>query len=38
VVLALFAISSMLTLIGILVADLLLGAVDPRISFGAATR
>ena len=38
VVLALFAISSMLTLVGILVADLLLGVVDPRISFGAATR
>lgn len=34
VVLALFSISSVLTLIGILIADLLLALVDPRISFG----
>jgi peptide/nickel transport system permease protein len=38
VVLGLFAISSALTLVGILVADLLLAAVDPRISFGRAGR
>jgi peptide/nickel transport system permease protein len=38
VVLGLFAISSALTLIGILVADLLLAVVDPRISFGAVER
>ena len=34
VVLALFSISSFLTLIGVLVADLLLAVVDPRITFG----
>jgi peptide/nickel transport system permease protein len=34
VVLGLFAISSLLTLVGILLADLLLALVDPRISFG----
>ncbi|MEE2702574.1 MAG: ABC transporter permease [Myxococcota bacterium] len=34
VVLALFAASSFLTLLGILLADLLLALVDPRISFG----
>jgi peptide/nickel transport system permease protein len=34
VVLALFSISSVLTLFGILIADLLLAVVDPRISFG----
>ena len=33
VVLGLFAMSSFLTLVGLLVADLLLAAVDPRISF-----
>lgn len=38
VVLGLFAISSALTLVGILLADLLLGVVDPRISFGRAER
>jgi peptide/nickel transport system permease protein len=38
VVLGLFAISSALTLIGILLADLLLAVVDPRISFGAVER
>jgi peptide/nickel transport system permease protein len=38
VVLGLFAISSALTLVGILVADLLLAVVDPRISFGRAER
>lgn len=36
VVLGLFAISSFLTLAGILVADLLLAVVDPRISFARA--
>jgi ABC-type dipeptide/oligopeptide/nickel transport system permease component len=35
-VLGLFAISSALTLVGILLADLLLAVVDPRISFGRA--
>jgi peptide/nickel transport system permease protein len=38
VVLGLFAISSALTLVGILVADLLLAVVDPRISFGRTGR
>lgn len=38
VVLGLFAISSALTLVGILVADLLLAVVDPRISFGRVER
>jgi len=38
VVLGLFAISSALTLLGILIADLLLAVVDPRISFAAAER
>jgi peptide/nickel transport system permease protein len=38
VVLALFAISSALTLLGILVADLLLAFVDPRITFGGVER
>jgi peptide/nickel transport system permease protein len=38
VVLGLFAISSALTLVGILFADLLLAWVDPRISFGRAER
>jgi len=33
-VLALFTVSAVLTLIGILVSDLLLAAVDPRIAFG----
>ena len=33
VVLGLFAISSLLTLVGILIADLLLAVVDPRITF-----
>jgi peptide/nickel transport system permease protein len=36
VVLALFSVSSALTLIGILISDLLLVAVDPRISFRAS--
>jgi peptide/nickel transport system permease protein len=36
VVLGLFAISSFLTLLGILIADLLLAVVDPRISFERA--
>jgi peptide/nickel transport system permease protein len=36
VVLALFATSSFLTLVGILLADLALAVVDPRISFGKA--
>ena len=36
VVLALFAASSFLTLVGILLADLVLALVDPRISFGKA--
>ena len=35
VVLALLSVSSGLTLIGILISDLLLVAVDPRISFQA---
>ena len=35
VVLALFSVSSGLTLVGILISDLLLVLVDPRISFGA---
>ena len=34
VVLALLAVTSILTLIGILISDLLLAAVDPRIAFG----
>jgi peptide/nickel transport system permease protein len=34
VVLALLAVTSVLTLIGILISDLLLAAVDPRIAFG----
>jgi peptide/nickel transport system permease protein len=38
VVLGLFAISSALTLAGILIADLLLAVVDPRISFARAER
>jgi peptide/nickel transport system permease protein len=38
VVLGLFAISSALTLAGILIADLLLAVVDPRISFTRAER
>jgi peptide/nickel transport system permease protein len=38
VVLGLFAISSALTLVGILAADLLLAIVDPRISFGRVER
>jgi peptide/nickel transport system permease protein len=38
VVLGLFAISSALTLVGILLADLLLAIVDPRISFSRAER
>lgn len=38
VVLGLFAISSALTLVGILVADLLLAVVDPRISFARVER
>jgi peptide/nickel transport system permease protein len=38
VVLGLFAISSALTLVGILLADLLLAVVDPRISFGRGER
>jgi peptide/nickel transport system permease protein len=33
-VLALFTVSAVLTLIGILISDLLLAAVDPRIAFG----
>jgi peptide/nickel transport system permease protein len=33
-VLALFTVSAILTLIGILISDLLLAAVDPRIAFG----
>lgn len=33
-VMALFAVSAVLTLIGILLSDLLLAAVDPRIAFG----
>ena len=33
VVLALFAASSFLTLLGILLADLMLAVIDPRISF-----
>ncbi|MGH7819525.1 MAG: ABC transporter permease [Candidatus Binatia bacterium] len=37
VVLGLFAISSILTLLGILLADVLLALVDPRISFGRAS-
>lgn len=38
VVMALFAVSSILTLIGILIADLALAVVDPRISFAGQTR
>ena len=37
VVLGLFAISSILTLCGILIADVLLAVVDPRITFSKAT-
>lgn len=37
VVLGLFAISSMLTLFGILIADVLLAVVDPRITFSKAS-
>jgi peptide/nickel transport system permease protein len=33
-VMALFTVSAVLTLIGILISDLLLAAVDPRIAFG----
>jgi ABC-type dipeptide/oligopeptide/nickel transport system permease component len=33
-VLALFTVSAVLTLIGILLSDLLLAVVDPRIAFG----
>jgi ABC-type dipeptide/oligopeptide/nickel transport system permease component len=33
-VLALFTVSALLTLTGILISDLLLAAVDPRIVFG----
>jgi len=36
VVLALFAVSSFLALVGILLADIALALVDPRISFGKA--
>ncbi len=38
VVMALFAVSAGLTLVGILLADLALAVVDPRISFGGQTR
>jgi peptide/nickel transport system permease protein len=38
VVLALLAVTSVLTLIGILISDLLLAAVDPRIAFGRRTQ
>jgi peptide/nickel transport system permease protein len=38
VVLGLFAISAALTLIGILIADLMLAVVDPRVSFGRVER
>ena len=37
-VLALFTVSAVLTLIGILISDLLLAAVDPRIAFGRRQR
>jgi ABC-type dipeptide/oligopeptide/nickel transport system permease component len=33
-VMALFTVSAVLTLIGILISDLLLAMVDPRIAFG----
>ena len=33
-VMALFTVSAMLTLVGILISDLLLTVVDPRIAFG----
>jgi len=33
-VMALFTVSAMLTLLGILISDLLLAVVDPRIAFG----
>jgi peptide/nickel transport system permease protein len=33
-VLSLFTVSAVLTLIGILLSDILLAAVDPRIAFG----
>jgi peptide/nickel transport system permease protein len=33
-VMALYSVSAVLTLIGILISDLLLSAVDPRIAFG----
>jgi peptide/nickel transport system permease protein len=35
VVMAVFTISAVLTLIGILLADLLYSVVDPRITFGS---
>ena len=38
VVMALFAVSSFLTLVGILLADLTLALVDPRISFSGQLR
>jgi peptide/nickel transport system permease protein len=34
VVMALFTVSALLTLLGILLSDLLLAVVDPRIAFG----
>ena len=37
-VLALFTVSAVLTLIGILISDLLLAATDPRIAFGRRTQ
>lgn len=37
-VLALLAVTSVLTLIGILISDLLLAAIDPRIAFGRRTQ
>ena len=36
-VMALFSVSAILTLFGILLSDLLLAAIDPRIAFGQAT-
>lgn len=38
IVMALFTVSAMLTLLGILISDLLLAAVDPRIAFGRRTQ
>jgi peptide/nickel transport system permease protein len=38
VVLALLVVTSVLTLIGILISDVLLAAVDPRIAFGRRTQ